>query len=193
MVRGVIVGVRGGEDYVLGPGVAVPMAIVLTPVLGCLVTLLVLLNKRARERERMLRRDPLTGLGNRVQLGELFERWLRDAPAEPPSSGPALLLVDLDGFKDVNDTLGHAAGDIVLVQVAQQLVAAAGPDRHGDPAGRGRVRHLLPAAGRRRLPDEPGQADPRHPLDHRLQRPRRAARRPGQHRRRPRARPTAPR
>jgi diguanylate cyclase (GGDEF)-like protein len=118
---------------VLGNGVALPMAIVLTPVLACLVVLLTLLSRRARERERMLRRDPLTGLGNRVQLAEMFERWLRDtsSPAAVAGGdaalGPALLLVDLDGFKDVNDTLGHAAGDLVLIQVAQQLHAAAGP------------------------------------------------------------------
>jgi diguanylate cyclase (GGDEF)-like protein len=115
------------------------MALVLAPVLACLVSLLVLLGRRARERERLLRRDSLTGLGNRVQLGELFERWLREQrgaalPIPIPgvanrgdTQGPALLLVDLDGFKEVNDTLGHAAGDLVLVQVAHQLVGAAGP------------------------------------------------------------------
>ena len=91
----------------------------------------------------MIRRDPLTGLGNRVHLAETFDRWLRDvAPAgvDDLTPGPAMLLVDLDGFKDVNDTLGHAAGDIVLVQVAQQLVAVAGPTATVVPARRRRVR-----------------------------------------------------
>jgi len=105
------------------------MAVVLTPVLAALIMLLVLLHRRAAERDRMIRRDPLTGLGNRVQLAETFDRWLRDAgpSSKDDKPGPAMLLVDLDGFKDVNDTLGHAAGDIVLIQVAHQLVAAAGP------------------------------------------------------------------
>lgn len=114
----------------LSQGVLVPMLLALIPPVLSFAALVYLLRKRARERDRMIRRDPLTGLGNRVHLAETFDRWLRDvtpAGVEDLTPGPAMLLVDLDGFKDVNDTLGHAAGDIVLVQVAQQLVAVAGP------------------------------------------------------------------
>ena len=66
--------------------------------------------------------DPLTGLANRVLLRDHLERALarqgrRDGMA-------ALLFVDLDDFKRVNDTYGHAVGDQILVQVAQRLVGA---------------------------------------------------------------------
>jgi diguanylate cyclase len=66
--------------------------------------------------------DGLTGLPNRTMLhdrmGQLDER------AEPGLE-PALLMVDLDGFKSVNDTLGHAAGDELLVVAADRIRAAA--------------------------------------------------------------------
>ncbi|MGN9914296.1 putative bifunctional diguanylate cyclase/phosphodiesterase [Phytohabitans sp. LJ34] len=69
--------------------------------------------------------DPLTGLANRALLAERLERVLVDAGRGPGG----LLLIDLDGFKDVNDTLGHPAGDELLVRVAERLrVAASGAD-----------------------------------------------------------------
>ena len=74
--------------------------------------------------ERMLYRaefDELTGLANRGQ----FQTRLAEACWRPASdAGGVLLLVDLDGFKDVNDTLGHAAGDECLRTAAQRLAAA---------------------------------------------------------------------
>jgi diguanylate cyclase (GGDEF)-like protein len=92
--------------------------------------LAVILVLRDRERERVARRDPLTQLGNRTLLTEAAQAVLGDLEQMDGNGhhGPALLLVDLDGFKDVNDTLGHVAGDEVLVEVAHQLVAAAGSD-----------------------------------------------------------------
>jgi diguanylate cyclase (GGDEF)-like protein/PAS domain S-box-containing protein len=76
-----------------------------------------------RRREESLReesrRDPLTGLGNRARFADTVE----DLRAGEP--GPvAALLVDLDDFKSVNDTFGHAAGDAVLVEVATRLRTA---------------------------------------------------------------------
>ncbi len=76
-----------------------------------------------RRAEAMIRHhaehDHLTGLANR----SLFARRLEAALAEKPRPGEsaALLLLDLDGFKAVNDTLGHAAGDNILVQAANAL------------------------------------------------------------------------
>jgi diguanylate cyclase (GGDEF)-like protein len=63
--------------------------------------------------------DPLTGLGNRAMLHERF-----DAALASTGTRPALLLLDLDGFKDVNDTYGHPVGDDLLVQVARRLLGA---------------------------------------------------------------------
>jgi diguanylate cyclase (GGDEF)-like protein/PAS domain S-box-containing protein len=63
--------------------------------------------------------DPLTGLPNRAMFEELVEVAL--ARADRRGSSVAVLYLDLDGFKQVNDTLGHAAGDEVLQQVGRRL------------------------------------------------------------------------
>jgi diguanylate cyclase (GGDEF)-like protein len=77
----------------------------------------------AREREVQLRRlsqrDDLTGLPNRRRFVELLDRHL--ASRRCGDAGGALLLLDLDRFKELNDTFGHAAGDRLLVQVANAL------------------------------------------------------------------------
>ncbi|MFB9892096.1 putative bifunctional diguanylate cyclase/phosphodiesterase [Planobispora takensis] len=61
-------------------------------------------------------RDPLTGLANRTVLNEALQEALADTDAPL-----ALLLLDLDGFKDVNDTFGHPVGDELLSQVGRRL------------------------------------------------------------------------
>jgi diguanylate cyclase (GGDEF)-like protein len=73
-----------------------------------------------RQQEQIVflaRHDSLTKLANRV----LFDEVLRDACARSAETGVALLCLDLDRFKAINDTLGHATGDAVLVAVAERL------------------------------------------------------------------------
>ena len=75
---------------------------------------------------RAARTDPLTGLANRLLVRELLEEAvLRQWGG---NSGCALLLVDLDRFKLVNDTLGHAIGDQLLVEVGRRLREAVGDE-----------------------------------------------------------------
>ena len=81
--------------------------------------------EQARRRiglERMARRDPLTGLHNRASIEERLthatQRALRN------NRTMAVVMLDLDGFKAVNDSLGHAAGDALLVIVARRLKSA---------------------------------------------------------------------
>jgi len=64
--------------------------------------------------------DPLTGLPNRATLRARLAAWLGEGHAL------SLLLIDLDGFKEVNDTFGHAAGDAVLATVARRMEAVLG-------------------------------------------------------------------
>jgi diguanylate cyclase (GGDEF)-like protein/PAS domain S-box-containing protein len=70
--------------------------------------------------------DPLTGLPNRLQFVDRLGREL--ARAEQRRERIAVLFLDLDRFKVVNDSLGHSAGDRLLVAVADRLSATMGPD-----------------------------------------------------------------
>jgi predicted signal transduction protein with EAL and GGDEF domain len=69
--------------------------------------------------EFLAHHDPLTGLPNRVLFRDRFD--LAKAWSERSESKLALLYLDLDHFKQVNDTLGHPVGDLLLQQVAQRL------------------------------------------------------------------------
>jgi two-component system cell cycle response regulator len=84
-----------------------------------------LLHQAARNHGRMLEslalKDPLTGLANRRLLADRMSMAI--VHARRSKSAMAVVYLDLDGFKQINDTLGHGAGDVLLKMVAGRLVA----------------------------------------------------------------------
>jgi diguanylate cyclase (GGDEF)-like protein len=76
------------------------------------------LAKLTEEIAHLARHDPLTGLANRRLLGEHMERTMT---SPRPDEQTAVLYLDLDWFKEINDSLGHPAGDMLLRQVADRL------------------------------------------------------------------------
>lgn len=83
------------------------------------------------EARRLARTDPLTRAWNRRAIVELLRRELERARREGGRVG--VLFIDLDRFKRINDTCGHAAGDAVLREAAERIRAVVRPD---DPVGR---------------------------------------------------------
>jgi len=79
--------------------------------------------ERIAEFEELALRDPLTGLGNRRVLNHRLESIFRRNPVD--RQDVALIMCDVDGLKLVNDTKGHAAGDRLLIEVAEAMQAAA--------------------------------------------------------------------
>jgi diguanylate cyclase (GGDEF)-like protein len=71
--------------------------------------------------------DPLTGLPNRLVLAEHGQTAAMAKPSEMSGARRTVLVLDIDRFKEVNDTLGHAVGDLVLLEVAQRLRRLADP------------------------------------------------------------------
>jgi diguanylate cyclase (GGDEF)-like protein len=110
----------GAKDFVSKP---FDMAEVLMRVHNMLEVRL--LHEAARNYGKMLEslalNDPLTGLANRRLLADRMSMSL--VHARRNKSAMAVLYLDLDGFKEINDTLGHGAGDVLLKMVAERLVA----------------------------------------------------------------------
>lgn len=82
-------------------------------------------NLELKEREKQLadmaHHDSLTGLANRALLNDYLTRTLARAKRQSDLPGMALMIIDLDGFKEINDRYGHAAGDELLIEIARRL------------------------------------------------------------------------
>ncbi|HXZ09687.1 MAG TPA: sensor domain-containing diguanylate cyclase [Paraburkholderia sp.] len=117
------------DDYVRMRQVYVTMAAVisllLTGLSSWITALLLKLLKGREQLQRQSQTDRLTGLPNRGKIMDLLD----EAVTAPGAVGRvAVIFIDLDRFKELNDTYGHQSGDAVLVEVAQRLLGALGAD-----------------------------------------------------------------
>ncbi len=133
-----------GGDW-LAPGLAVPLTVLPPPwrtggaylgygatALATLVFLSAAYRRRRTQRRRHLAElqrlaayDVLTGLPNRTRFGEELAKAIGDGAIGEGKGVPlALFFIDLDRFKNINDSLGHRFGDLVLVAAAERLRAA---------------------------------------------------------------------
>jgi diguanylate cyclase (GGDEF)-like protein len=106
--------------------VSATFSLVLVPVLLLPIAAVRLSAQLATQREHDALHDGLTGLPNRALLTVEMDRLLEDAARS--GHGAAVVLADLDHFKEINDTLGHAVGDLLIAEVAARLTRAAGED-----------------------------------------------------------------
>ncbi|HEX4738952.1 MAG TPA: EAL domain-containing protein [Allosphingosinicella sp.] len=95
------------------------------------------------EQNKLARTDSLTGLPNRAAMRAMLEAALANAAER--RRGCALMLIDLDRFKQVNDTLGHPVGDKLLKQVAERLKKAIGQEGQVGRLGGDEFEAVLPA------------------------------------------------
>jgi diguanylate cyclase (GGDEF)-like protein len=82
--------------------------------------------RRAQELHRKATTDELTGLANRQRFGTVVEEQI--AVSKNTAEPFALLLIDLDRFKEINDTLGHHYGDVILRDLGPRLAECVGPE-----------------------------------------------------------------
>ena len=103
-----------------------------------------LTEQRRSEQEitRLARFDSLTGLPNRAMMRQMLDEALRNAARR--QKGCALFLIDLDRFKNVNDTLGHPIGDALLRQVAERLKLVMGDHGQVGRLGGDEFKAVLP-------------------------------------------------
>jgi diguanylate cyclase (GGDEF)-like protein len=124
---------NGGALGLLGVGIA--LSLLLGPLLFILGTsrsrALALVSEKTDELRYQALHDPLTGLPNRALITDRIEQLL--ARNRRGGTAAVAMYVDLDDFKNVNDTLGHAAGDQLLVAIAVRLT---GILREADTIGR---------------------------------------------------------
>lgn len=122
---------RGDRRWQTASGKVIPVLVSISPVVneaGGLVHHVVIANDitalkaRQDELDRMANYDLLTGLPNRRMLTDRLEQAV--AHARRTGEKLAIAMLDLDGFKPVNDRYGHEAGDLLLAEVARRLLAA---------------------------------------------------------------------
>jgi|GEM_PF-1681494 len=111
--------------------------------------------ERRRLAEQVLL-DPLTGLANRLGFGERLAAALENHDSEDNTNGVGLAYLDIDGFKQVNDTLGHSVGDALLVETARRLEEVAAPNETVARLAGDELVVLIPEMGRRSTADEVG-------------------------------------
>jgi diguanylate cyclase (GGDEF)-like protein/PAS domain S-box-containing protein len=119
-------------EIVDSDGAPIPVEIawrdlVMAPTQQRAVTVRDLRERRSAEQriQHLAHHDPLTGVLNRVRFNEQLHRAIELAVAT--GNKLAVLALDLDRFKEVNDVFGHAAGDVVLMEVARRLREEVGP------------------------------------------------------------------
>jgi diguanylate cyclase len=132
LIAQLVISVAGHGDRLIAAVSATLCSVLLTPPIGAFMLRLVFELERARERLTVLAtHDDLTGIYNRRHFMALVQReWDR---ARRYDTAAALLLVDADRFKAINDTHGHLCGDELLRQIAR---AAAGSLRQADVLAR---------------------------------------------------------
>jgi diguanylate cyclase (GGDEF)-like protein len=112
-----IAGAISGEPIMLATALQIPMYIyAMTHAAYRLNSMLVQTMRSERDNGRRARQDTLTGLLNRAGLEDVVAHR-----ANTTTTGATLFYIDLDGFKTINDTLGHAAGDQLLVEVSKLM------------------------------------------------------------------------
>jgi diguanylate cyclase (GGDEF)-like protein len=99
-------------------------SLALVPFLLVPIAAVYISTKMSIDRQHQALHDALTGLPNRTLFRQRVQETLRPARGEPV----AVMLLDLDGFKDVNDTLGHHIGDLLLKEVGPRLASVVHDD-----------------------------------------------------------------
>lgn len=140
-------GLRSTERAVL---TATPLVFALgLLLLGFLTVLLAQINRQlarqARESEHNALHDSLTGLPNRVLFADRLEHAIAAARRDPAPF--SILMIDLDRFKEINDTLGHTIGDRVLREIGPRLTPVLRPGDSVARLGGDEFALLLPSAG----------------------------------------------
>ena len=135
----------GGAMVMVSPIVLAAAAYSVAIVPLCMAPVVAIYNSisRSTRSEHAAKHDPLTGLPNRKAFGDAVNAALEDE-----RSPACVLLMDLDRFKEVNDTLGHHYGDMLLIQVAERFRNVLGRDGQIARLGGDEFAVISPGTGR---------------------------------------------